>query len=233
MIRKIVYAVFALIIISALLLFLYSFPFGEDKKDIANYYIQRTESDLGAANVVTAVTLFYRGLDTLGEVTILFTAAIGISIILFNEKRKKRAVRDSDFITRTGSRIVFPFIILTGAYITLHGHITPGGGFQGGALIATGFLLLYLARDNFEIDRKKFMLVEGVGGMIYIIVGLIGLFTKGSFLANFLPAGTLFSLLSGGILLPIYIGVGLKVGSEFAGIVDDMMCEARCEGGES
>ncbi|MGB9769334.1 MAG: cation:proton antiporter, partial [Caldisericum exile] len=57
---------------------------------------------------------------------------------------------------------------------------------------------------------------------------------KGSFLANVLPNGTLFDLLSGGIMLPIYIGVGLKVGSELSNIIDDLMCEVKCEeaGGE-
>jgi len=234
MIRKIVYSVFILIIIAAIAMFLNYYPFGNNKMDVANYYLQNTIPQTGAANVVTSVTLFYRGFDTLGEVTVLFTAALGVAVLFFIEdKKRKTKVVKANFVTRVGTRIVFPFILLTGAYIFMHGHLTPGGGFQGGALIATGFLLLYLAYEETSIDRKKFYLVEGLGGLTYVIVGLLGYFMKDSFLANVLPNGNLFDLLSGGIIPPIYIGVGLKVGSELANIIDDLMCEVKCvEGGE-
>jgi len=231
-IRKIVYAIFIGIIIAGVLMFLSAFPFGENKMLVGKYYIENATNDAGAPNVVTAVTLLYRGFDTLGEVMVLFTAALGVSIIFAVEEKKKKVVQPPNFVVRVGSRIVFTFILLTGFYIFMHGHLTPGGGFQGGALIATGFLLLYLSYSDTGINRKRFMVAEGLGGIIYVFIGLIGLFVKGSFLANFLPKGTMFDLLSAGILLPLYIAIGLKVGSEFAGIVDDFMCEARCTGGE-
>ncbi|MEF3245067.1 MAG: Na(+)/H(+) antiporter subunit B [Caldisericaceae bacterium] len=233
MIRKIIYGIFILIIVSAIAMFLRGTPFGVDKMDVGKYYLEETIPQTGAANVVTSVTLFYRGFDTLGEVTVLFTAALGVAVLLFIEdKKRKMTYVKANFVTKIGTRIVFPFILLTGAYIFMHGHLTPGGGFQGGALIATGFLLLYLAYEETSIDRKKFYLVEGLGGLTYVIVGLLGYFMRDSFLANVLPNGTLFDLLSGGIILPIYIGVGLKVGSELANIVDDLFCEVKCTGGE-
>ncbi|MFU2158132.1 Na(+)/H(+) antiporter subunit B [Caldisericum sp. AR60] len=235
MIRKIVYGVFILIIIAAIAIFMSNYKFGVDKMDVGKYYLDNTVPQTGAANVVTSVTLFYRGFDTLGEVTVLFTAALGVAVLYFmGEKKRKQKLQESNFVTKIGTRVVFPFSLLTGAYIFMHGHLTPGGGFQGGALIATGFLLLYLAYEETSIDRKKFYLVEGLGGLTYVIIGLLGFFMKGSFLANVLPNGTLFDLLSGGIMLPIYIGVGLKVGSELSNIIDDLMCEVKCEeaGGE-
>jgi multicomponent Na+:H+ antiporter subunit B len=197
------------------------------------YCLENTVPQTGAANVVTSVTLFYRGFDTLGEVTVLFTAALGVSILYFIEdKKRKTRIVESNFVTKVGTRVVFPFILLVGAYIFMHGHLTPGGGFQGGALIATGFLLLYLAYEETSINRAKFYLVEGLGGLTYVTMGLLGYFMKDSFLANVLPNGQLFNLLSGGIILPIYIGVGLKVGSELSNIIDDLMCEVKCDGGE-
>ncbi len=233
MIRKIIYGIFILIIVSAVAMFLREAPFGVDKMDVAKYYLEETIPQTGAANVVTSVTVFYRGFDTLGEVTVLFTAALGVAALFFIEdKKRKMTYVKANFVTKIGTRVVFPFILLTGAYIFMHGHLTPGGGFQGGALIATGFLLLYLAYEETSIDRKKFYLVEGLGGLTYVIVGLLGYFMRDSFLANVLPNGTLFDLLSGGIILPIYIGVGLKVGSELANIVDDLFCEVKCTGGE-
>jgi Multisubunit Na+/H+ antiporter, MnhB subunit len=233
MIRKIVYGIFILIIVAAVSMLLMSYPFGSDKMDVGKYYLENTVPQTGAANVVTSVTLFYRGFDTLGEVTVLFTAALGVSILYFIEdKKRKTRIVESNFVTKVGTRVVFPFILLVGAYIFMHGHLTPGGGFQGGALIATGFLLLYLAYEETSINRAKFYLVEGLGGLTYVTMGLLGYFMKDSFLANVLPNGQLFNLLSGGIILPIYIGVGLKVGSELSNIIDDLMCEVKCDGGE-
>ena len=233
MIRKIVYGIFILIIVAAVSMFLMSYPFGSDKMDVGKYYLENTVPQTGAANVVTSVTLFYRGFDTLGEVTVLFTDALGVSILCFIEdKKRKTRIVESNFVTKVGTRVVFPFILLVGAYIFMHGHLTPGGGFQGGALIATGFLLLYLAYEETSINRAKFYLVEGLGGLTYVTMGLLGYFMKDSFLANVLPNGQLFNLLSGGIILPIYIGVGLKVGSELSNIIDDLMCEVKCDGGE-
>jgi len=233
MIRKIVYGIFILIIVAAVGMFLMSYPFGSNKMDVGKYYLENTIPQTGAANVVTSVTVFYRGFDTLGEVTVLFTAALGVSILYFIEdKKRKTKIVESNFVTKIGTRVVFPFILLSGAYIFMHGHLTPGGGFQGGALIATGFLLLYLAYEETSINRAKFYLVEGLGGLTYVVVGLLGYFMKDSFLANVFPNGQLFNLLSGGIILPIYIGVGLKVGSELSNIIDDLMCEVKCDGGE-
>lgn len=232
MIRKIVYSVFIGIIIVGLLMFLSAFPFGKDKMSVSKYYINNTINDIGAPNVVTAVTLLYRGFDTLGEIVVLFTAALGISILFFVNEKKRKIANSANFIVKTGSRIIFPFILITGTYIFMHGHLTPGGGFQGGALIGTGFLLLYLSYFETGINRKRFMLVEGLGGIVYVIIGLAGLFMKGSFLANFLPKGVIYDLLSAGILLPLYITVGLKVGSEFSSIVDDFMHQPLYPGGE-
>lgn len=232
MIRKIVFSIFIGIIIVGILMFLSAFPFGENKMAVSKYYIDNTINDIGAPNIVTAVTLLYRGFDTLGEIVILFTAALGVSMLFFVKEKKRKVTNSANFIVRTGSRIIFPLILIAGAYIFMHGHLTPGGGFQGGALIATGFLLLYLSYFETGINRKRFMLVEGLGGIAYVIIGLIGLFIKGSFLANFLPKGTFYDLLSAGILLPLYIAVGLKVGSEFSGIVDDFMCQDQYSGGE-
>ncbi len=236
MIRKITYAIFLGIIVSALILFFAAFPFGKDKMAVGKYYLNNDAKQTGAANVVTAVTLDYRGFDTLGEVSVLFAAAAGVAILFYvlgeDKKRREKQVYPN-FIVRVGSRIIFPFILLFGSYIFIHGHLTPGGGFQGGAIIASGFLLLYLAYPGESVNRKRLSVVEGLAGLTFVGLGLWGLLTKGnSFLFNFLPKGQFNTLFSAGILPIIYIAIGFKVASEFASIVDDMMCEAVCRGGE-
>jgi multicomponent Na+:H+ antiporter subunit B len=199
-------------------------PFGKDKIDVGNYYIREGVEETGATNLVTSVVLNYRGLDTLGEVTILFVGALGVGLMLFGEPRERQREREAaSIIVSTGARLLFPLIILFGIYVFLHGHLTPGGGFQGGAVIASGFLLLYLARREQTIDRAKLSAAEGLGGLVFVIVGVLGIAFSGYFLQNFLAKGRPNLLLSAGIIPLLYVAIGVKVGSELARIIADLM----------
>lgn len=209
-------------------------PFGKDKIDVANYYIKKGIEETGAVNIVTSVVLNYRGFDTLGEVTVLFIAAVGLGAVLFVEKKvQKNVSNDKDkskrasLILRTGSHLLFPLILLFGAYVFVHGHLTPGGGFQGGAVIASGFLLMYLAFPRQSIDKKSFSVVESLGGLIFVGIGLLGLIFSGYFLTNFLPKGIPNTIFSAGIIPIIYIAVGLKIGFELTAIIDDLLGRSR------
>lgn len=238
MTRSIVYSVFLGLIVAVVLVFLIAFPFGQNKMGVGQYYLDNTVRETGAENVVTAVTLQYRGFDTMGEVTVLFAAATGVSLLLYltddEKKRRKSSQVRPNFVVRVGSRIIFPFVVLFGLYIILHGHLTPGGGFQGGAIIASGVLMLYLANPEMHLARNNLLITEGLAGLTYVLLGAAGLFMPArSFLANFLPLGTPGLILSAGILLPLYIAVGVKVGSEFSGILDDLFQQTLEPGGEA
>jgi len=174
----------------------------------------------GAANVVTSIVVDYRSFDTLGEVTVLFTSALGVGIILSGYKRKKFG-REPNFILRISVGILLPLILLFGAYVFIHGHLTPGGGFPGGTIIAAGILLLYLSNEEFDLS-KTVKFVEGISGSLYVIVGLLGLAVSGVFLINFLPTGVVGNLFSSGIVPIIYILIGFKVGAELSGIVAEL-----------
>ncbi|RKX92806.1 MAG: cation:proton antiporter, partial [Spirochaetes bacterium] len=126
-----------------------------------------------------------------------------------------------------GSRLLFPLILLFGAYIFVHGHLTPGGGFQGGAIIASGFLLMYLAFPKQRINKKTSGLAESLSGLIFVGIGLLGLVFSGYFLTNFLPKGIPNTLFSAGIIPIIYIAIGFKVGFELTGIIDDLLERSR------
>lgn len=199
-------------------------PFGEDKIDVGNYYIQEGVKQTGATNIVTSVVVGYRGLDTLGEVTVLFVAALGVGLMLSGGRSKgQREAVPASVIVATGSRLLFPLILLFGIYIILHGHLTPGGGFQGGAVIASGFLLLYLARPEQIISRGRFSVGESLGGLTFVVLGLLGIVYSGYFLGNFLPKGQPNVLVSAGMIPLIYIAIGVKVGSELSRIIADLM----------
>jgi len=235
MVRKVIYSIFLAIIVLALAMFFAAYPFGKNKMTVGEYYLNHGAAQTGAANIVTSVVLDYRGFDTLGEVSVLFAAAAGVAILFFlagGTKREQEDLTKPNFVVRVGSRIIFPFILLFGSYIFIHGHLTPGGGFQGGSIIASGFLLLYLSYPGTRTNRNGLSIVEGLAGLTFVVLGLIGLFLpQSSFLFNFLPKGIFNTIVSAGILPIIYIAVGFKVASEFAGIVDDMMCQVICRGG--
>ncbi len=94
--------------------------------------------------------------------------------------------------------------------------------------------MLYLANPEMHVARNSLLITEGLAGLTYALLGLAGLVTPAqSFLANFLPLGTPGHILSAGILLPLYIAVGVKVGSEFSGIIDDLFSQADETGGEA
>jgi multicomponent Na+:H+ antiporter subunit B len=157
--------------------------------NVAKYYIDNGITETGAVNIVTAVVVNYRALDTLGEVTVLFVASLGLGVLLYAGKDGSGNKQRASLVVRTGSRILFPLILLFGAYIFVHGHLTPGGGFQGGAVIASAFLLQYLAYRSYRIDRQKFSMLESISGSVFVVVGLLGLAIGGYFLSNFLDKG--------------------------------------------
>jgi multicomponent Na+:H+ antiporter subunit B len=222
--RKAVGLILVLVVGISFWVVLKNVPFGHDKIGVGNHYIENAIQETGATNIVTSVVVSYRGLDTLGEVTVLFIAALGLGLVLFSVKKAPvKEKESSSMIVQTGTRILFPFIMLFGIYVFVHGHLTPGGGFQGGAVIASGFLLAYLAWPARETRRERFGAVESLGGLAFVTVGVLGLVYAGYFLGNFLPTGVQNHLFSAGIIPVIYVAIGIKVGSELAGIVADMI----------
>jgi len=232
--RRIISVVILIIIGVGFILVFSQIPFGKDKINVANYYIEKGIKQTGAVNIVTSVVLNYRGFDTLGEVTVLFIAAVGLGAVLFVERKLSDVVKNKEdrtkrasLILRTGSLVLFPLIILFGAYIFIHGHLTPGGGFQGGAIIASGFLLIYLAFPKQGINKRTSSIAESLSGLIFVGIGLLGLVFSGYFLNNFLPKGIPNNLFSAGIIPIIYVAVGFKVGFELTGIIDDLLERSR------
>ncbi|MGE0075926.1 MAG: hydrogen gas-evolving membrane-bound hydrogenase subunit E [Sphaerochaetaceae bacterium] len=201
---------------------------------LATHYVEAGADELGAANLVTSVVVSYRGLDTLGEVMVLFTATTGVTALLVagkSKSHKKEKVsepdgdgrREGSELLATGAAFLFPILILFGIYIFLNGHLTPGGGFQGGVVLASAFLLLLFSDCRLELNHALLKGAEAISGAAYVAVGLLGLWLAGGFLdPRFLPAGEFGQLFSAGAIPIIYILIGIKVGSELTGIVDAM-----------
>ncbi len=179
----------------------------------------------GVANAVTSVVVYFRGFDTLGEIAVLFIAALGIGLMVSSHESHERHKEESNFILQTASKILFPFITLFGVYVMIYGHLSPGGGFQGGVIIASGVLLLLISYQNFEVPHALIVALETLAGISYVLIGLLGLWILDHFLGNFLPhdISQMGMLISGGIIPLIYIIVGVKVGSEMSMIVQNLI----------
>jgi len=202
--------------------------FIQDAKPVKDIYLSETVSNLTVSNAVTAIVVNFRGFDTLGEVTVLFLAVTALGSILYKKRHQvgeRSVLFSASSIVTSGSKLLFPAIILLGAYVFIHGHLSPGGGFQGGVIIATGFLLMLLAYENFSVGHNVLSIIESLAGIIFAGVGLLGFIAGGTFLENFLPTGVLNNLFSGGIIPIIYIAVGFKVAAELTGVIYTVLHE--------
>lgn len=205
-----------------------SLPFGGSPMQVGQAIVDRASGEVGAANIVTSIVLAYRGFDTLGEVTILFVAATAAGLVLSGAGRtgsQQWEKEPSGFIIERASRLLLPFLLVLGAYIAVHGHLTPGGGFQGGAILAAAFIVPLLASPGGTFNHAAATVIEGFAGVSFVIIGLISLLGGEAFLTPLLGKGTLGALFSAGSLPLLYIAIGLKVGSELAGLLHRVLAD--------
>ncbi len=205
-----------------------------------DYFLRNGQMETGSNNIVTSVVFDYRAFDTLGEAAVLFIVVTSITMLLYGlikpgETPDDVIIAADGFplkisrIVTIGALLLFPVIAAFGAYIIIHGHLSPGGGFQGGAILGTGTALLlassYMTKKLYK-TYKTFAFFESFGLTLFIGLGFAGV--GGSFLYNFLANGDplLFGrviemgpnggfLNSGGILPLLSLAVGIEV---FSGI---------------
>lgn len=195
----------------------YRGPYGYVIASIAVY--QRHATD-----VVNAINYDYRGFDTLGEEFILFTAVLGVMLLLRRENgsRPSEKVPDVKVLSTTIQAAAMPAVFLTvlfGFYIGLHGQLTPGGGFQAGVILATASVLVYIAQNTEGFRRitshGAVEVIEAVGAGGYALVGLTPLLMGVPFLTNFLPLGETGDVFSSGTIALISALVGVEVTAAF------------------
>jgi multicomponent Na+:H+ antiporter subunit B len=176
--------------------------------------------ELGAPNVVTGILLHYRALDTIGEVAVLFMVAAGVGLLLGGGRSGESPVTPPSELVRTGAMILAPLISIFAAYIIMNGHISAGGGFQGGAVIACAVLLTVLGRPEYVVPVGRLSAIESWAGILFILVGIAGILLAGGFLdSRLLPIGQFGALFSAGTLPILSVLLGIKVGCELSVIV--------------
>lgn len=223
-------AVIFCVMLLGLLLFTVSYlpPTGNasnpDNNEVAQRYIEKGMQETGAVNIVTGMILTYRAFDTFGETNVLFIATCCVMVMLMVEdaERKKEEVLDdmrfepkNDAILQGAALILAPVIFIFGIYIILNGHLSPGGGFSGGATIGAG-MILYTSAFGFDktqrfFDEKIYKIAKVSALCVYGLVGIYYYVTGANGIENHIPLGTAGHIVSAGIIFPINLCVGIEV----------------------
>jgi multicomponent Na+:H+ antiporter subunit B len=182
-----------------------------------------------ATDIVTALNFDIRAFDTLGEEFILFASVAGVALLLRHlrdedEEEQSTGIEDHRFggasdALRLTSLLLIPLLVALGAYVVLHGQLTPGGGFQGGVVLAAGPIVILLAGRYLSLKRiaPEWALeaLDSSGAAAYALVGVGGLIFAGIYLKNFLPLGSPGKILSSGMMPINSLAVGLEVTGAF------------------
>lgn len=224
MVKKLVVIIMLAFLVTMLLPLVTDVKPLENLSEISQKYVSDGPEELGSQNLVTSVIVTYRGLDTLGEVAVLFIATAGIGFFLRKKSNNAKIKKsEASVLVNTGTAFLLPLILLFGVYIFLHGHLTPGGGFQGGVVIASGILLFMLSNGESKINTLLLHWIESLSGAFYVGIGILGLIWAGGFLDNrIITLGEFGRLASAGAIPIIYSLIGLKVGAELVGILNNM-----------
>ncbi len=209
---------------------------------VAPRYLEESIDEIGIPNVVTSVLASYRAYDTLGETAVIFTAAVGVLLLLTSGPPLSRrgsearpaataargaAPLDDRVILRVGAKMVIPFILMFGLYVQFHGDYGPGGGFQAAVIFATAFILYVLVFGLEDAQRvlppRVGYVCAALGVLIFAGVGIVTV-AEG---ANFLEYGPLLGdpkgaqvagimLVEFGVLVTVF-GVMVTIFYVFAG----------------
>ena len=216
------------VVIAVLILTVCSLPeFGvvnENMKEVADRYVQSGMKETGAVNAVAGMILDYRAFDTLGESFVLFTALNCVWILL----RTNRSAGEGYFpltkdnILVQAAKVSVPVILVYGVYVILNGHLSPGGGFSGGAILGAGLILFSEAfGDKLAgkfVTEKRFKVICSAALLFYCISKAYSFYVGANHLDSIISTGAPGKIISAGLILPLDIAVGIVVCLNMYGI---------------
>lgn len=200
----------------------FSDPDAPIHQHVTPHYIEKSPTETGLPNIVTSILASYRGYDTLGEVTVIFTAGIGVLALLGSLLSANKGLLSADanmhhhMILRVVTKVLIPFILLFALYVQFHGDYGPGGGFQAGVIFASAFILYAMI---FGLSTARKVISPGIlrtlmagGLLLYGSVGIASLLLGGNYLDyGKLAADPVHGQHLG--ILVIELGVGITVAS--------------------
>lgn len=217
--------------------------------EVVRRYVEKGLEETGAVNIVAGMILDYRAFDTLGESHVLFTALVCVTILLRIDQKNMRTgyedyyrVRSDHFhdlskdaVMRCVGLLLIPCIFVYGCYVLLNGQNGPGGGFSGGTVMGAGLIIAASSVGFEKMDR--FYTVRVSSWITFCALSFYS-FAKGyvfltgaNGLENHIPKGIPGAILSGGLILPLDIAVGLVVACTMFGFYS-LFRRGRIGGGE-
>ena len=210
---------------------------------VSSHFIQSTGVDTEVPNMVTAVLADYRGFDTMFETVVVFIAGMAVLAILKSSGRRKgkrehEVEAEPDLIVTNTVRLIVPVIQIFAFYVLAHGHVSPGGGFQGGVVMGASFILIALAWDLevalARFSAEKCILVAALGIVLYGGIGFLSMLLGGEFLdyaelEKVLPVSREMARYHA--MLGVEIGVGFTVTAIMFALYANLSTEGRLKGG--
>lgn len=207
-------------------------PFGSTFHPYRNHAVPAAVAH-ATANVVSSVNFDQRGFDTLAEESILLASVVVVATLLRKTDRDRWRRRTGGRVldsTRLMGWVLLPYTLLLGLDVIAHGHLTPGGGFQGGVVLGTAVHLLYVAGRYDALRRTRplrpFEWGEAIGTGAFACLGIAGVLVTGAFLANVVPQGTFGTLLSAGTVPILNGAVGVEVASGVVVLISAFLDQA-------
>lgn len=211
-------------------------PVGSFSGSYGMHLVDTAVAERHATNVVSAVNFDYRCLDTLGEEFILFSAVTSLTLLLRRQRDEEpddrenapaRKERPTSEAVRLLGLFLLPTVMVFGITMGLHGAVTPGGGFQGGAILASALLQVYLVSD-FTTMKKVFPhtwveMTESLGAGCFVLLGLPGLIEGTAFFENVLPLGKPGEMLSGGMIFLVSVAILLAISGGFGLMLNEFL----------
>jgi multicomponent Na+:H+ antiporter subunit B len=196
--------------------------------EVVTRYVEKGIEETGAVNYVTGMILDYRAFDTFGESSVLFLAVTCVLILLFRDKNnispEEDAITYHEYYIERETRdpillkvipILVPCILLFGIYVVLNGHLSPGGGFSGGAIMGSGLIVYAACFGIMQVrtffTRKTFKTITTTALLIYAGSKAYSFFTGANGIESVIPLGTPGAILSSGLIFVLDLCVGAIV----------------------
>ena len=197
--------------------------------EVSRRYIEDGLRETGAVNIVAGMILDYRAFDTLGESNVLFCAVCAVLFLLrvqtvpYPDPRRQIELEadmrmyepHSDLILQTIARLLIPMVLVFGVYVIMNGHLSPGGGFSGGAILGAALILYLNAFGSVAAARfftiRTFRTVSVLALSFYCLSKAYSFFTGANHLPSIISPGTPGMLFSAGLIPYLNIAVGLVV----------------------
>ena len=221
---SVIFGVFLFLVLIVMNGFLPRFgePGNPAHNEVSKRYIEQGVSETGAVNVVAGLILDYRGFDTFGESCVLFVAVCAVLALLRKEERDAfdellHAMEETthDVILKQVSHIMVPLIALFGVYVVVGGHLGPGGGFSGGAILGSAMILFACsfgtieARRVFSYDNCRKIMTAAL--LFYAALKGFAMYAGANGIETGISVGVPGRIFSAGLLVPLNIAVGIIV----------------------